>query len=89
MRATPIDEHFGELVTQNKLQAFIAKKKITNNIGDLYLGNTNQLATTIQNSSYLSYFFSMANSFSFSAFFLFLFVLYSFKNYFLLLASFE
>ncbi len=57
MRATPIDEHFGKLVTQNKLQAFVTKKKITSNLGDLYLGNTNQLATTIQNSSYLSIFF--------------------------------
>ena len=90
MRATPIDEHFGDLVDQKKLRAFVTKKVITKNLGDLYLGNTNQLASTIQNSSYLSgSFFSMANSFSFSAFFLFLFVLYSFKNYFLLLASFE
>ena len=64
MRVNPIDEHFGELVTQNKLQAFIAKKKITNNIiflffflGDLYLGNTNQLTSTIQNSNYFPVFF--------------------------------
>ena len=71
MRATPIDEHFGELVTQNKLQAFIAKKKITNNIGDLYLGNTNQLATTIQNSSYLSIFFLWQIVFRFLHFFYF------------------
>ena len=39
MRATPIDNHFADLVGQKKIQAFIAKKKITNNIGDLYLGN--------------------------------------------------
>ena len=71
MRANPIDEHFGDLVDQKKLQAFIAKKKITNNIGDLYLGNTNQLATTIQNSSYLSIFFLWQIVFRFLHFFYF------------------
>ena len=71
MRANPIDEHFGELVTQNKLQAFIAKKKITNNIGDLYLGNTNQLTSTIQNSNYFPVFFLWQIVFRFLHFFYF------------------
>ena len=74
MRATPIDEHFGELVTQNKLQAFIAKKKITNNIGDLYLGNANQLTSTIQNSNYFPVFFLWQIFFRFLHFFYFFLV---------------
>ena len=50
MRATPIDEHFGDLDRSEllKLRAFVTKKVITKNLGDLYLGNTNQLASTIQ-----------------------------------------
>ena len=36
MRVNPIDEHFGNLVDQKKLRAFVTKKVITKNLGDLY-----------------------------------------------------
>ena len=37
MRANPIDEHFGNLVDQKKLRAFVTKKIVSRNLGDLYL----------------------------------------------------
>ena len=74
MRATPIDEYFGNLVVQNKIQAFVTKKKITKNLGDLYLGNTNQLTSTIQNSNYFPVFFLWQIFFRFLHFFYFFFL---------------
>ena len=39
MRANPIDEHFGDLVDQKKLRAFVTKKAITKNLGDSMEGD--------------------------------------------------
>ncbi len=53
MRAKVIDRHFGDLVNQNKLQAFITKKVITENLG---VRQGSKLPTTIHNTSYLQFF---------------------------------
>ena len=47
MRVNPIDEHFGDLVDQKKLRAFVTKKVITKNLGDLYDGDNGQLSSII------------------------------------------
>ena len=47
MRVNPIDEHFGDLVDQKKLRAFVTKKVITKNLGDLYRGDNGQLSSII------------------------------------------
>ena len=66
MRANPIDEYFGELVIKINYKHFVTKKIITKNLGDLYLGNTNQLTSTIQNSNYFPCFFYFVQSIGFS-----------------------
>ena len=53
MKAKVIDAHFGDLVNQNKLQAFITKKTITENLG---VSQGSRLPTTIHTTSYLQFF---------------------------------
>ncbi len=74
MRANPIDEHFGDLVDQKKLKAFVTKKTITKHLEYLYRNASNQFSSTIHNTEnlmfssirqelfiflYLCYFFSL------------------------------
>ena len=53
MRANPIDEYFGDLVDQKKLRAFVTKKVITKNLGDLYRGDNGQLPSIIYKTGWL------------------------------------
>ena len=55
MRVNPIDEHFGDLVDQKKLRAFVTKKVITKNLGDLYYGDNGQLSSIIHKTGMLIY----------------------------------
>ena len=55
MRATPIDNHFADLVDQKKLRAFVTKKVITKNLGDLYDGDNGQLSSIIHKTGMLIY----------------------------------
>ena len=55
MRAHPIDEYFGDLVDQKKLRAFVTKKVITKNLGDLYYGDNGQLSSIIHKTGMLIY----------------------------------
>ena len=55
MRATPIDNHFADLVGKKKIQAFVIKKIITKNSGHY---QAFRLPTTIHKTNYL-YFFSL------------------------------
>ena len=70
-----LDSHFGKLIHNNLLEAFVIKKEISINSGSLYRGHSNKIPSLIEGSKYLNNFFwwqKLLRFFYFFYFFIFL-----------------